>query len=323
VEETSESGSVPNLAVTNKSQRPLLIPKGRFSSGPSRIGSSTSRSWWRRGEVRAAGQLREAGRWRYKSRHFESKFCAPPSLRNKKMRAVNRNRSAGGAAASDQGEVWDEVQACLGGVAARSETASLTDAFAAAEETLKEHCKRLVLPEGAAGVLVGRDNRIIGMDLFDSRRRSRRSGIDCRTPISSMPYVLQVLPQRPRSIMPNVSSTGWAVRQSHGSCLGLGRRIGDHRRRACRGGSALRWRALPLGGIQRRGSAMNNMLHDRPVSSSSGTMDYARILSRCCFKEIEVVMADQLPLVRQWVLLRTLSSRHYGVTIRIWSKNWA
>jgi hypothetical protein len=37
-----------------------------------------------------------------------------------------------------------------------------------AEETLKEHCKRLVLPDGAAGVLVGRNERIIGMDLFDS-----------------------------------------------------------------------------------------------------------------------------------------------------------
>jgi hypothetical protein len=109
----------------------------------------------------------EAGRWRYKSRHFESKFCAPPSLRNKKLKAVHRNRSSSGIAVSDQGEVWDEVQACLSGVDAKSETSSLTDAFDAAEETLKEHCKRLVLPEGAAGVLVGRDNRIIGMDLFD------------------------------------------------------------------------------------------------------------------------------------------------------------
>ena len=33
---------------------------------------------------------------------------------------------------------------------------------------MKEHAKRLVLPEGAAGVLVGRHNRIIGVDLFDS-----------------------------------------------------------------------------------------------------------------------------------------------------------
>jgi hypothetical protein len=64
--------------------------------------------------------------------------------------------------------VWDEVQACLSSVAATSETSSLTDAYISAEETLKEHCKRLVLPEDAAGVLVGRHDRIIGMDLFDS-----------------------------------------------------------------------------------------------------------------------------------------------------------
>jgi hypothetical protein len=169
VEEVNESGSVPNLAVTNKCKRPLLIPEGEILIGAkqNRVINVT---------VLVAAGMKfalpvscvEAGRWRYKSRHFESKFCAPPSLRNKKLRAVNRNRSAGGRAESDQGEVWDEVQACLDGVAARSETASLTDAFVSAEETLKEHCKRLVLPEGAAGVLVGRHDRIIGMDLFDS-----------------------------------------------------------------------------------------------------------------------------------------------------------
>ncbi len=169
VEEVHESGSVPNLAVTNKAKRPLLLPEGEILMGAkqNRVINVTV--------LVAAGvkfalpvSCVEAGRWRYKSRHFESKFCAPPSLRNKKLRAVHRNRSAGGTAASDQGEVWDEVQACLDSVAAPSETASLTDAFAAAEETLKEHCKRLVLPEGAAGVLVGRHDRIIGMDLFDS-----------------------------------------------------------------------------------------------------------------------------------------------------------
>jgi hypothetical protein len=110
----------------------------------------------------------EAGRWRYQSRQFESKFCAPPSLRNLKLKAIHKNRAASGRAESDQGEVWDEVRKCLDGVEARSETASLTDAFESAQEKLKEHCKRLVLPEGAAGVLVGRHDRIIGMDLFDS-----------------------------------------------------------------------------------------------------------------------------------------------------------
>ena len=169
VEEVNESGSVPNLAVKNKCKRPLLIPEGEILMGAkqNRVINVTV--------LVAAGvkfvlpvSCVEAGRWQYKSRHFESKFCTPPSLRNKKLKAVHRNRSAGGIAASDQGEVWDEVQACLSGVSAHSETASLTDAFISAEETWKEHAKRLVLPEGAAGVLVGRNDRIIGMDLFDS-----------------------------------------------------------------------------------------------------------------------------------------------------------
>ena len=217
VEEVNESGSVPNLAVTNKCKRPLLIPEGEILMGAkqNRVINVTV--------LVAAGvkfvlpvSCVEAGRWRYKSRHFESKFCAPPSLRNKKLKAVHRNRSESGIAASDQGEVWDEVQACLSGVAAQSETASLTDAFDAAEETLKEHCKRLVLPEGAAGVLVGRNDRIIGMDLFDSPttlktlwdRLSDAYFFDAlRDPAAAQPTP---------ATMPNGSSSGWAVRPSHG-----------------------------------------------------------------------------------------------------------
>ena len=114
VEEVNESGSVPNLAVTNKCKRPLLIPEGEILMGAkqNRVINVTV--------LVAAGvkfvlpvSCVEAGRWRYQSRHFESKFCAPPSLRNKKMKAVHRNRAESGVAASDQGEVWDEVKACL------------------------------------------------------------------------------------------------------------------------------------------------------------------------------------------------------------------
>ena len=169
VEEVNESGSVPNLAVTNKAKRPLLIPEGEILMGAkqNRVINVTVLVASGKKFVLPVSCV-EQGRWRYQSQHFESKFCAPPSLRNKKLRAVQRNRSERGVAASDQGEVWDEVQACLAGVSAHSETSSLTDAFAAAEETLKERCKQLVLPKGAAGVLVGRGERIIGMDLFDS-----------------------------------------------------------------------------------------------------------------------------------------------------------
>ena len=169
VEEVNEAGSVPNLAVTNRADRPLLIPEGEILIGAkqNRVVNVTV--------LVAAGvklvmpvSCVEAGRWRYRSRHFESKFCAPPSLRNKKMKAVQRNRAEGGRAESDQGEVWDEVQACLNKVDARSETASLTDGFLASEKRLDEYRQQFSLPKDAAGVLAAKGTHVIGMDLFDS-----------------------------------------------------------------------------------------------------------------------------------------------------------
>jgi hypothetical protein len=169
VEEVSESGSVPNLAVTNKAERPLLIPEGEILCGAkqNRVVNITV--------LVAAGvkfllpvSCVEAGRWRYQSRQFESKFCAPPSLRSKNLRAVQTNRAEHGVAASDQGEVWGQVQACLTSVNATSDTASLTDGFVAAQEKLDEYREALPLPPDAAALLVAQGNHVIGMDLFDT-----------------------------------------------------------------------------------------------------------------------------------------------------------
>lgn len=57
-------------------------------------------------------------------------------------------------------------------------------------------------------------------------------------------------------------------------------------------------------------------IDQRPRLSREGPLDYARILLRCWLNRVDVAMADQLPLVRQWILLRTLCSRHYGMTIK-------
>ena len=169
VEEVSESGSVPNLAVTNKADRPLLIPEGEILCGAkqNRVVNITV--------LVAAGvkflvpvSCVEAGRWRYQSRHFESRFCAPPSLRSKKLRPVQTNRAENGVAASNQGEVWGQVQACLTSVNATSDTASLTDGFVAVQEKLGEYREALPLPPDAAGLLVARGDHVIGMDLFDA-----------------------------------------------------------------------------------------------------------------------------------------------------------
>ncbi len=45
-------------------------------------------------------------------------------------------------------------------------------------------------------------------------------------------------------------------------------------------------------------------------------MGYAHMLARCWLNRMNTNMADQLPLVRQWILLRKLCSYHHGVTIK-------
>lgn len=63
-------------------------------------------------------------------------------------------------------------------------------------------------------------------------------------------------------------------------------------------------------------SSANIFFNEPPTLSSGAALDYAHILTRCYLNRMNTTMADQLPLVRQWVLLRTLCSRHYGVTIK-------
>jgi len=44
--------------------------------------------------------------------------------------------------------------------------------------------------------------------------------------------------------------------------------------------------------------------------------EYARIFIRSFNQRRGILMDDSSPLLRQWVLLRTLSARHYGVTVK-------
>ncbi len=58
------------------------------------------------------------------------------------------------------------------------------------------------------------------------------------------------------------------------------------------------------------------LLDKPPRLSSRAAIDYAHILTRCYLNRAGVAMADELPLVRQWILLRKLCSHHYGLTIK-------
>jgi predicted DNA-binding transcriptional regulator YafY len=58
------------------------------------------------------------------------------------------------------------------------------------------------------------------------------------------------------------------------------------------------------------------LLDKSPRLTMSKSTEYVHILARCYLNRVDIAMADQLPLVRQWILLRMLCSRHYGVAVK-------
>jgi hypothetical protein len=102
VQEISQSGSVPNLHLHNKSLRPILIPEGEIL-----VGAKQNRVVNITVLVAAKSTFTvpvscvEQGRWQYRSQTFQSAYCAPPVLRGKKLRSVQENRRRSGEARSD------------------------------------------------------------------------------------------------------------------------------------------------------------------------------------------------------------------------------
>jgi hypothetical protein len=169
VEEVSHDGSVPHLLVTNKGDCPVLVPEGVILVGAkqNRLVNVTVLVP-PRSNLTLPVSCVEQGRWRYEAHDFQAKFHAPPSLRSRNMRAVHLNRTARGAAESDQRAVWDEVARNLDERNIRSKTASLADGLRAAERQSHRYRDRLRMPEHASGVLVAQADRVVALDLFDS-----------------------------------------------------------------------------------------------------------------------------------------------------------
>jgi hypothetical protein len=168
VTEVCESGSVPTLRVSNRAPKPILILEGEIL-----VGAKQNRVVNITVIIAAMSEFKlpvscvEQGRWHAVSRHFESRYYAPPKLRADKLSSVQASRRSGGASHSDQGQVWANVSGILSGTAAASPSDSLTDAYEQGGDRLGGYREKIRLPEGTMGFVVAGDGKVIGMDLFD------------------------------------------------------------------------------------------------------------------------------------------------------------
>ncbi|HOL96680.1 MAG TPA: HIRAN domain-containing protein [bacterium] len=167
IQEVSEGGRVSELMIHNRGAQPVLVPEGEILVGAKQnrvinISILVAAHHSQRIPVSCV----ERGRWRYASPRFQSAFFAHPKLRSEKTRSVYLSRKATGKAYSDQGKVWQEVDEHLHKLCASSPTASVTDGYEKSEAQIRDYQDKFVLPENAAGVLVGFGNLIAGLDYF-------------------------------------------------------------------------------------------------------------------------------------------------------------
>jgi hypothetical protein len=167
ISEVSEGGSVPELKVINAGSRHVLLVDGEELAGAkqNRVLNTTI--------LVAAGSsalipvsCTELGRWSYRSAHFEdSDVCMSPSLRSRKNASVSCSLEESHSFRSDQGEVWESIEALHASHRTSSGTGAMKDAYEAKREDLISYLNAFPCQEGQCGMAVLIKGRVAGVEL--------------------------------------------------------------------------------------------------------------------------------------------------------------
>ena len=168
VRESSAHGSVPELVVENRSGRRVLILAGEHLLGAkqNRV-VNTDLLIPARSKRKIPVTCVEQGRWHSTSESMRAGPMTPPSIRALNAEAVSRNAYARRCFDSDQGAVWGAVGKVLCGMAIRSPSSALSDAYRERAEELDEVREEMHVPAGAVGVAVFYGSDLIAVDIFD------------------------------------------------------------------------------------------------------------------------------------------------------------
>lgn len=169
VEEVSEGGSVPNLLVTNQGDSRVLFLEGEELRGAkqNRV-LNTSVLVAAHSQTPIPVSCVEQGRWRYRTRHFESGGSHSSSkLRHILKKSAYRSMKAGHGYTSDQMQVWGEVTRQMDSLGSSSETSAMADTYETYQGRLAEFRESLKYVEGATGMAVAVGPKVVAVDLFD------------------------------------------------------------------------------------------------------------------------------------------------------------
>lgn len=167
VTEVSASGSVPELLVVNRGNKPVLLVDGEELAGAkqNRV-LNTSILLKKLSQTKIPVSCTESGRWSYASKCFgESGNVMDHKSRSRKARAVQCSLEASGVHESNQGQVWQDIAALQSKAGASSATSAMSDVFKAREEDLKKCIETFQCMPNQVGLLAIIDGQPAGMDM--------------------------------------------------------------------------------------------------------------------------------------------------------------
>ena len=169
-----ESASVPQIQVHNPTDSPLLIPAGKVLSGGRQTRTVNVSILVAPGStIVIPVSCVEAGRWHGQHRFEDSKRFASRRVRMEKQRSVARNVKNLRSKVSDQGAVWDSIEAEM----IVRDLHSATKNFLYAEESLTNERERFsavqeLLSEGPEpeqnGIAIAQGKEIVSVEMFAS-----------------------------------------------------------------------------------------------------------------------------------------------------------
>ncbi|HYY57189.1 MAG TPA: DUF6569 family protein, partial [Pyrinomonadaceae bacterium] len=176
ITEVSEQGSVPNLQVTNRSLKDILILDGEELIGAkqNRIVNTTivvpARS-----RVATPVSCVEQGRWRYTSKEFKTgDSFTYPSLRRQKHRDVTSSLRSTGSYSSDQSRIWDDISMKAARMEVTSDTLAMSDIFESRAEGAEQLEHDVAHQEKQVGFFAFIKDGFAGGDVFGSAELCRK-----------------------------------------------------------------------------------------------------------------------------------------------------
>ena len=169
IREVNKGGSVPDLAVENRSDSDVLIVDGEELVGAkqNRIANLTLLVAANRTTTIPVSCV-EAGRWRYSRSDFEvSDRVQNRHGRAERLRSVHRSMRTTGTRHSDQGAVWDSIREKADRMEAPSPTQAMSAIYERHAETLSGYVQNVSAAPGQTGAIFVVGNRQFGLDLFD------------------------------------------------------------------------------------------------------------------------------------------------------------